>query len=84
VDRLVDKGMVERTYDVKDRRVRRVSPSQEGQEVIAAVGSIFGSLLSKIISLLDVSDLELVKQSTIVVLAALSKMSQEAEGGEPV
>jgi DNA-binding MarR family transcriptional regulator len=82
VDRLVDKGMVQRMDDENDRRIRRIFPSPLGQEFTAAIGSLFGNVLTRIVSLLDMADLELLKRSTQVVLAAVAKLSQETDGGE--
>ncbi|MDR1236764.1 MAG: MarR family transcriptional regulator [Propionibacteriaceae bacterium] len=84
VDRLVDKGMVERIDDKKDRRIRRIFPSPLGQEFTAAIGSLFGNVLARVVSVLDIADLELLKRSTEVVLAAVARVSQEADDGEPV
>ncbi|MDR1711218.1 MAG: MarR family winged helix-turn-helix transcriptional regulator [Propionibacteriaceae bacterium] len=78
VDRLCDKGFVERFFDPDDRRVRRLRLSAEGERVFSEMGSILQRVLLKVVSFMSVDDLKLVKRCSEALLAAITKAGDES------
>ena len=78
VDRLVEKQMVTRADDSKDRRVRRIVPTPAGQEQLARLGSVFGEMLTKVISRIGIDDLKVIRNSFQVILNAIDE-AQDAD-----
>lgn len=73
VDRLVEKGLVSRSEDREDRRVRRLHPTADGLAMIRRMDSMFSRSLRVVAGRLDLADLETMRQATQVMLDALRK-----------
>ena len=78
IDRLVEKGLVARLDDPDDRRVRRLRPTEDGMDVIRQMDSMFGRAMGATITLLSLDDLELIRQSTLVMLRAMERATEQA------
>jgi DNA-binding MarR family transcriptional regulator len=77
VDRLVDHGMVERTQDTDDRRVRRLSVTEEGAQVIQGLLSSAGAMPAAVLQRLALADL----RALVRGVTAVDRVTQElAEG----
>ncbi len=77
IDRLVEKGLVARSDDPDDRRVRRLHPTTDGIEVIRQMDSMFGRALGVTIGLLTMEDLEVLRHSAVIMLRALEQARDE-------
>lgn len=75
IDRLVDKGLVRRTEDPDDRRVRRVTLTEAGQEQVLTMDSIFGRMLAEVVQAMSLDDLDLLLRSSQVILEALDRVA---------
>ena len=75
IDRLVEKGLVQRTEDPDDRRVRRVTLTETGQEQVLAMDSIFGRLLGELAQSLTLDDMDLLARATRALLTALDRVA---------
>lgn len=73
IDRLVEKGVITRTDDPDDRRVRRLHPTEVGLDVIRQMDSMFGRALGVAIQLLSVEDLDLLRRGALAMLSALER-----------
>lgn len=62
VDRLVDHGMVTRTEDPHDRRVRRLSVTPAGSDVIRSLLSMAGTMPSAALRMMEIDDLRALVQ----------------------
>ena len=71
VDRLVEKGVLERTDDATDRRVRRLRLTQEGVEVLGGMDATMGRLFAAVIPPTPTEDLEAIKLGTEAMLRAV-------------
>jgi DNA-binding MarR family transcriptional regulator len=57
VDRMADKGLLQRIGDETDRRVRHVHLTPAGQEMITQLDSAFDRVLDELLDLLDADEL---------------------------
>lgn len=57
VDRLAEKGLLQRIGDEADRRVRHVHLTEAGQEMISQLDSAFDRMLDELMDLLDDDEL---------------------------
>ncbi len=73
IDRLVEKGLITRTDDPDDRRVRRLHPTEVGLDVIRQMQSMFGRALGVAIQLLSVEELDLLRRGSLAMLSALER-----------
>lgn len=73
VERLVEKGLISRTDDPGDRRVRRLHPTEDGSAVIRAMDSMYSRALGAVVAHLTLDDLELMRRGTAAMLAALDR-----------
>ena len=81
IDRLVEKGLVNRVDDAEDRRVRRLHATELGLDVIRQMDSMFGRALGVLIKHLSLEDLELLRQSSLTMLGALERAYAEQDNG---
>jgi DNA-binding MarR family transcriptional regulator len=79
VERLVEKGLIVRSDDPDDRRVRRLHPTDAGRDVIRQMDSMFGRALGVVIKLLSLDDLELLRRGSQAMLDALERAGQLAD-----
>jgi DNA-binding MarR family transcriptional regulator len=82
IERLVEKGLISRSDDADDRRVRRLHPTEAGMEVMRQMNSMFGRALGVVLQLLSADDLELLCRGASAMLAALGRAHeiQDAAG----
>lgn len=71
VDRLVEKGVLERTDDATDRRVRRLHLTAEGVEVLSSLDTMMGRLVEAVIPPIPVGDLEVIREGSEALLRAI-------------
>lgn len=75
VERLVEKGLVSRSDDLDDRRIRRLRPTEAGQDVMRQLDSMFERSLGVVLGELSTDDLELLCRGARAMLAALDRVS---------
>lgn len=76
VDRLVDHGMVERTEDPEDRRVRRLTVTAAGSEVIRSLVTTAGTMPTPVLHRLAIDDLRALVQG----IRAVDQAAQQLYG----
>lgn len=82
IDRLVDHGMMMRTEDPGDRRVRRLVVTDEGTELITTILSSAGGMPTPVLRRLDVEDLRaLVRGVLAIERVANELMAEHPESG---
>lgn len=77
IERLVEKGLVSRSDDVDDRRIRRLRPTEAGQDVMRQLDSMFERSLGVVLGELSTDDLELLCRGARAMLAALDRVSAD-------
>src|SRR5215210_7263089 len=77
VDRLVDRGLVERLADPHDRRVVLVRATEEGRQLIEQLVTCWRILSASLLEALDPQDLSTVHEALRVLLKA-SQQNREA------
>lgn len=75
IDRLVDKGLVDRAEDPHDRRVRRMTLTEAGQQQMLAMDSILGRLLGELALSLTLEDMALLTRASQALMAALERVA---------
>ena len=80
VDRLAEKGLLERTDDAVDRRVRRLRLTAEGERTVSGVDATFGRLLRAIIPPIPTEQLEVIRAGTQAMLTAIELALAERDG----
>ena len=75
IDRLVEHGVVRRTEDPADRRVRRLTVTPEGSEMIRGLLSTTGTIPVPVLDRMAVDDLRALVQG----LRAIDKASRELQ-----
>jgi len=73
VERLVEKGLIARTDDPADRRVRRLHPTETGRDMMREMDSMFGRVLGVVLGVLSVEDLDLLCRGSRAMLDALER-----------
>jgi 4'-phosphopantetheinyl transferase len=73
VDRLVEKGLLVRIDDHEDRRVRRLHLTDEGRSLMRQMDSLVERAMVTVIQNMTVADLEVIRHSSEVFLAAMSR-----------
>jgi DNA-binding MarR family transcriptional regulator len=80
VDRLVERGLVERQLDAQDRRQHRCELTPEGQEMLARVREASRLRTRRILSELTHTELKVVEQAMeLMIRAALRSAQQQSE-----
>ena len=80
VDRLVDRGLVERLAEPEDRRVVLVQTTQQGRALIEQLVTSWRALSEPVLEALDPDDLAALSRGLKALLEAIKKR-QEADGG---
>ena len=75
LDRLTAAGMVVRTPDPDDGRVRRVTSTERGSEAIRRIVALEDDLPPDLLDLLDVDDLRALTQGTRALLEAARRLA---------
>ncbi len=83
IERLVEKGLVTRTDDAEDRRVRRLHPTEAGLDVMRQMNSMFGRALGVVLQLLSAEDLDLLLRGSRAMLDALGRAHEIQDAGTP-
>ena len=83
VHRLAEKGQLERTEDPQDRRVRRLSLTEDAARLASGVDATFGQLLHTIIPPIPTDQLEVIRAGSQAMLAAIER-ALAAQGHDPV
>ena len=73
-NRLIENGLLKRLTDDKDRRIIKLSITQEGKEVISANRELMVSILDKKLELLDDDDIETLSESFKTIEAIFRKL----------
>lgn len=73
VERLVDKGLLERVDDESDRRVRRLRMTAEGAAVLGRMDSMFARVMRVVFSLLSTEELEQFRRTSYLLLDAMAR-----------
>ena len=77
VERLVDKGLISRSDDPDDRRVRRLRPTEDGMAVIRQMDSMFSRSMQVVVEHLSLEEIELLRKGAEAMLAALDRAAQQ-------
>ncbi len=77
VDRLVDKGFVERLAEPQDRRVVLVRTTEEGRQLIEQLITSWRTLSASLLETLSTGDLDTVREALRVLLKAAQRQNQE-------
>jgi DNA-binding MarR family transcriptional regulator len=84
VDRLVAHGLVARHEDPRDRRVRRLTLTTEGEDMITGIITAGHEKQRRLLDRLDVADLETVaKAMTLLADAATAELGTDVPHGGP-
>jgi len=73
VERLAEKGLVERAEDAGDRRVRRLHLTPAGVRTLAGVDSMFGKLLEAVVPPIPTEDLAAIRAGSEAMLRAVER-----------
>lgn len=73
VDRLVEKGLVSRTDDPEDRRVRRLHVTPEGMALTRQMDSLLQRAMLTVIQSLTAEDLVVLRDGAEVMLKAMAR-----------
>ncbi len=76
IDRLVDHGMVVRTEDPEDRRVRRLTVTAEGSEMIRSLLSTAGTMPTPVLRRMELADLRALVQGIRALDRAVLELSE--------
>jgi DNA-binding MarR family transcriptional regulator len=76
IDRLMDRGLVERQRDLNDRRALRVLLTPAGKHVIAAVNAAKRELVERVMSSLNEEERQAMTRTTRHYLDVMQKMVQ--------
>ncbi|MDQ7992785.1 MAG: MarR family transcriptional regulator [Propionicimonas sp.] len=84
IDRLAEKGLVERADDASDRRVRRLHPTAEGIRTLGGVDTVFGKLMETVMPPIPTADLEAIRAGSAAMLRAVHRALEGREAGSDV
>lgn len=77
VDRLVEKGLLERVEDSADRRIRRLHITDEGMVLTRQLDSLLARAMIEVIKNMTPDDLALMRDSAQAMLDAMHRTAQE-------
>lgn len=80
VDRLVDKGFLERTDDTADRRVRRLQLTDEGRRLLGGLGDSMGRLFEAVVPPISAADLRTIKAGSEVLVRVVEAAVADRAG----
>lgn len=73
VDRLVEKGLLERVDDTADRRIRRLHITEEGMALTRQLDSLLQRAMIEVIKNMTVEDLEIQRAGANAMLSAMER-----------
>jgi len=76
VDRLVEKGLLSRSDDPDDRRVRRLNVTTDGLDLIRRMDSLVERAMIKVIKMMTLPELEILRRSSQVMLEAMERAKE--------
>jgi DNA-binding MarR family transcriptional regulator len=79
VDRLAEKGLLQRIGDETDRRVRHVHLTPAGQEMITQLDSAFDRVLNELLDLLDADELNEFRNHFRLMLSVIERASTKRD-----
>ncbi len=82
VDRLVEKGLLTRSDDAEDRRVRRLHITDTGLEVVRQLDSLIERAMISVIQMMTLDDLQKMRDSSLAMLAAMDRADANARQPE--
>ena len=77
VDRLVEHGMVQRSDDLHDRRIRRLSVTDQGSATLRRLMSSHNTMPTQVLERLADDDLRALVQGLVAVDRALDELSHQ-------
>lgn len=77
VNRLAEKGLVRRTEDPEDRRVRHVQLTDEGQATLSRLDSAYDRLLGEMVDLLQEDELEVYRNGSRLMLDMIERARKQ-------
>ncbi|MCW5950782.1 MAG: MarR family transcriptional regulator [Propionibacteriaceae bacterium] len=80
IDRLVEKGVLERTADATDRRVRRLHLTPEGRRVLSGLDDSMGRLFEAVVPPISADDLRTIKAGSEAMLRAVESALADRAG----
>lgn len=85
IERLVEKGLLARSDDCDDRRVRRLHLTQEGYDLIRRMDSLLERAMVKVIRTMTLAELGIICRSSQVMLDAMERAKDAGlnSGEEP-
>lgn len=83
IDRLVEKGVLERRRDADDRRLRRLYLTELGEQAAREGDSLFERALVVVIQLMSLEDMQAMKRSSQTMLDVFSRIAEGQPHPEP-
>ena len=80
VERLTDKGLIERTDDPCDRRIHRLNLTSAGVETIRNVDTLLERLIDTVLPLVSMDDLEAMRRASEILLDVLTRAAEAMKG----
>lgn len=80
IDRLVEKGVLGRTDDATDRRVRRLQLTAEGRRVLTGLDDSMGRLFEAVVPPISVDDLRIIVAGSEAMLRAVETALARRDG----
>lgn len=77
VDRLVEKGLLERVDDAADRRIRRLHITDSGMALTRQLDSLLQRAMVEVIKNMTVEDLQIMRASALAMLSAMERTLQD-------
>ncbi|MFT3968826.1 MAG: MarR family transcriptional regulator [Micropruina sp.] len=78
IERLVEKGLITRTDDPDDRRIRRLQPTEPGRDLMRQMDSMFERILGAVLQVLSAEELEVLCASARTMLVALDRVAERS------
>ena len=79
IDRLAEKGLLGRVPDAADRRVRRLSPSASGRELVQSLDTALDQVVGLLRPQMSAVDLEVIRDAARVLLTAVERAKSGAD-----
>lgn len=83
VDRLEEKGVLERRRDPDDRRLRRLHLTELGRQAAMEGDSLFERALVSVLKLMSPEDMQAMKRSSQIMLDVFSRLADEHPDAGP-
>ncbi|MFJ4175345.1 MarR family winged helix-turn-helix transcriptional regulator [Microbacterium sp. NPDC089696] len=83
VERLVDQGLIARAVDPDDQRVRRLTPTALGRDVISQLMATRPEMGTDVLEGLDVAELESLERGLRAINRELQRVTADTRGAGP-